>query len=319
MTDFNNVLENIGPPIQEEKLPEQFEQRPSMDQSIHHQPSDEVRDPFDVKKFIDELAERSEAKNKAYSELAQSINAYAISSDCISNVVKRILGYPVKSFGQVWLPVLLRSTIGTAIHEFIQGYSNQFTEIERTVKIPSIRFSGRLDGLIGRNVMCEIKSVTHKDYKDILNTQKPRTEDFYQAMTYKYVLENYLDEIKNPGAAIRTPPPALDKYEIDTIQLIYVAHDISASDCENFGQAIQLMKEVKQKLNSKFNQFYFITTVVLKLDTFDPQPYLDYIRRKIDAINYYVDNNKLPGIDDEFVDTKKCFFCLYRPTCELKK
>jgi len=98
----------------------------------------------------------------------------------------------VKSFADKWLPILLRSTIGTAIHEFIQSNTNQFTEGEVSLKIPSIKFSGRLDNLIGPNILIEIKSCTYADYEKIIRTRKPRVSDFYQAIVYKYILENIL-------------------------------------------------------------------------------------------------------------------------------
>jgi len=51
--------------------------------------------------------------------------------------------------------------------------------------------------------------------------QKPRKEDFYQMVVYKYILENFLKEAqaqplktKECPAGTRTPPPQLDNYDI---------------------------------------------------------------------------------------------------------
>lgn len=273
--------------------------------------------PFNIANFAEELRIKSEEKNRLYAELSSSISGYSIASDCISTTVKKLLNYPVINFAHKWLPIMMRACIGSAIHDFIQENTSQMTELEKSLKVPSIRFSGRLDGLIGNNVLVEIKSCTYKDYAKILRDQRPRTADFYQAMTYKYVLENHLQEIKNPGVNTRTPPPLLDEYKIDTIQFIYVAHDIVGADFENLGQAMKVVDVVKKTLNSRRDQFYNMSSIVLDINLFDPTPYNDYIQKKINAINWYVNNNKLPTEDDEFVDKKKCFFCLYKDNCEL--
>lgn len=105
--------------------------------------------PFDISKFSLELKEMSEEKNKGFMQHSKNINGYSVAHECIGNTVKKILGVPVPSYTARWLPLYLRSTIGSAIHDFIQDNTSQMTEIERSIKVPSIRFSGRLDGLIG--------------------------------------------------------------------------------------------------------------------------------------------------------------------------
>jgi len=312
LSEFNHALDLIGDdPVSDSNSP-------GTEQITQQEPINTIEKgvPFDIKLFAKELHQASDAKGRAYAECTQSISGYSIAHDCILNTVKKILGYPVKSFATSWLPVLMRSTIGTSIHSFIQDYSNQFTELEPSIKVPSIRFSGRIDGIISNHILVEIKSCTYADYQKILKTRSPRKEDFYQAMTYKWILENHLEEAKNPGVKTRTGPPRQEKYEIDTIQLIYVAHDIMASDIEDFGQCLKSIKDIKKALNSRKNEFFFMTSVVLETSTFDQQPYIDHIERKIKAINYYVDANKLPVKGDEFVDTKKCFFCLYSANCD---
>ena len=59
----------------------------------------------------------------------------------------------------------------------------------------------------------------------------------------------------------------------------------------------------------------------ITIDTtlFDIKPYMDWITNKIEKINYYVSNNKLPDISDPYVDNTKCFFCLFQEGCEVRK
>jgi hypothetical protein len=277
----------------------------------------ERANPFDLQLFCDELKTKSEEENKLYLEYAESISGYSIASECIGTSVFKILNYPVESFSHKWLPIIMRASIGKAVHETIQNNTNQFTEQERSMKVPSIRVSVRLDGLIGNNVLVEIKSCTYDDYNKILKTQKPRIGDFYQCMLYKYIIENHLEECKLQTNT-RTAPPSLDKYDIDTLQFIYVAHDIISSDSECISECLKTVKTVKKLLNSKSNKFFFMTSVVLNTKDFEVKPFFDYIKEKIDSINYYVNSNKIPESDNKFIDRSKCFFCLYSPNCPIK-
>ena len=272
--------------------------------------------PFDLQYFCNEIREKSIKDNKAYHAYASNISGYSIASECIGTTVLKILSYPVEDFSNSWLPLIMRSCLGKSVHDVIQENSDQFTEQECSMKIPSIRTSVRLDGLIGNNVLVEIKSCTYDDYRKILKSQAPRTADFYQCMFYKYIIENYLEECQKQTNT-RTPPPALNKYDIDTLQFIYVAHDIMASDVESFSECVKIVKDVKKMLKSKHNQFFYMTSVVLNIEDFDTTPYMDFIKRKVERINYYIDNNKIPTQDDEFIDTKKCFFCLYYKSCPI--
>lgn len=273
--------------------------------------------PFDVELFAEEVSKKSDKDNRIRQHYSDTISGYSIAHDCIGATVLKILNYPVKSFAHRWLPIVMRASLGNAVHDCIQKNSNQFTEQEKSIKVPSIRCSVRLDCLISNNILVEIKSCTYTDYKKIIKTQKPRIADFYQMMMYKYLLEHHLKEAQ-AQTNTRTPPPELDYYDIDTLQLIYVAHDICSSDEESFSKCIKTTKEVKQLLNSKRNKFFFMTTITLKTSDFDPTPYTDYVINKISRINWYIDNNKLPTKDDEFVDEKKCFFCLYNTACPIK-
>ena len=275
-------------------------------------------EPFNIDTFIKELYQKSSVRNQLYKEAVQNISAYDISSGCIREVIYKLANTPVESFADKWLPILMRSTIGTAIHEFIQNNSNQFTEREVSLKIPSIRFSGRLDNLIGPTNLIEIKSCPYSDYEKIITTRKPRVSDFYQSMTYKYILENHLDEAKDPKISIRkgTAKPKFDKYDIKTVQFIYVAHDVTATDVDSFGEILQRIKDLKRLLNSKSNSFFFITTMVVDVTNEIATPFLQYVDNKIKAINNYMDKQQLPPLTDPYVDTKACFFCIYYKLCK---
>jgi hypothetical protein len=289
-----------------------------IDQEILKEIKGERRSPFDVSAFSREVANKAENKNRIYAQVASNINAYDIADNCIRQIVYKLSGTPIASFGDKWLPLSFRSTLGSACHDFIQGISKQFTESEVSLKIPSIRFSGRIDNLIGCNVLVEIKSCTYKDYQKILKDQRPRVADFYQVMTYKYVIENHLVEAKKKEIKTRTAKPVLDEYKIDTLQFIYLAHDITASDIEDFSVALKVFDNVKKQLNSRSNPFYFITSLVLDTNCFDQEPYVTFIKDKLEQINWFLDNNKLPPGDNDYVNRKKCFFCHYNPICDIK-
>jgi len=276
-----------------------------------------VGKPFDVQEFCEEVRKKSEDDNRIYNYYAENISGYSIAAECIGTTVAKILNYPVESFSHKWLPIVMRASIGKAVHDAIQENTLQFTEQERSMKVPSIRTSVRLDGLISNNVLVEIKSCTYSDYRKILKDQTPRIADFYQVMMYKYILENHLDECKKQKK-VRTLPPQLDEYNIDTLQFIYVAHDVISSDAESFSECMKIVKNVKQLLKSKYNQFFFITSLVLDVNQFDTTPYMDFIKKKIERINWYIEHNKFPTKDDEFVDTSKCYFCLYSDNCSIK-
>lgn len=309
MSGFNNLIDMIKPSDDEQQ-----QISPVSEKMV----STNLNQPFDISVFGDELYNKSENKNRIMHQLSQNINAYDLAHNCIRAVVYKLLNTPVRSFATKWLPVLLRSTIGTAIHDFIQSTTNQFTESEISIKIPSIKFSGRIDNLIGNNILVEIKSCNYTDYQKIIKKSRPRDADFYQTIVYKYILENYLNEAKDSRIQTRTNKPKLNSYNIDKIQFIYVAHDIMASDVEDFGEILNRIKVLKQTLNSKSNVFYFMTTIVLDTNTFDVNPYVDYIKSKISAVHDYLNKNKLPGSNDPFVDPKNCYFCIYSEICNIK-
>jgi len=268
--------------------------------------------PFDINIYSEELKERNVLKNKSYNEHNTNMSAYDVAVNCIGSTVMKILNYPVKDWSNKWLPVVVRSTIGQAIHDVIQDNSSQFTEQEASMKVPSINFSGRLDCMNGNNCLIEIKSCPYGDYKKIIKNHQARIGDFYQLVVYKYILENHLTECQNqPRNTLRSDPPKQSNYNIDTFQFIYVAHDINSSDVDSISQAIKEITATKKLLNSKYNKFFFMTSLVMDLTTLDMAIYTDQIVEKINAINECIRHKKLPDADNKFIDTKKCFFCLY--------
>ena len=315
MSNFNSLLDVIE---ESENISATLAGDSGEEVKIEEKKIESVRGvPFDVYKFSQEVYNKSHNKNQEHAAHAVNMNAYDIAVNCIRQIVYKLLQTPVNSFADKWLPIVFRAQLGKACHDFIQKQSDQFTEAEVALKIPSIRLSVRLDNLIGYNVLVEIKSCTYSDYQKILRNQKPRKEDFMQAMCYKYILENYTEEARDLNIPTRSNKPALEKYDIDTIQFIYLAHDITASDIEDISQALLMIAKIKKQLKSKNNPFFFMTTLTIDTHTFDQTPYMDFIKRKIDAINEYIESNKLPGKDDEFIVKSKCFFCRYRPICEI--
>lgn len=319
MSEFNSVVSLINGKADENNITASKASNVQESVQVENKPViNERAKPFDVAVFSNEVAQKAENKNRVYAEVASNINAYDIAENCSRQICYKISGTPVRSFGDKWLPLSFRATLGSACHDFIQGVTDQFSETEVSLKIPSIRFSGRLDNLNGFNVLAEIKSCTYKDYQKIIKDQRPRTADFYQVMAYKYVLENYLDEAKDTSIKTRSNKPALDHYDIDTLQFLYLAHDITASDIDDFSMAIKIVDAIKKQLNSKTNPFYFITSLVLDTNCFDVEPYYDFIRRKIEQLNGFLDSNTLPPGDNEFINRKKCYFCHYYSICDIK-
>jgi len=275
--------------------------------------------PFDLNLFLDELHQYSETKNRDYHlKFAKNINAYDLTSSCIAQVLFKLYKTPVNSFADKWLPILMRGFIGQAVHNFIQSNTNQFSELERTLKVPSLRFSGRLDGLIGSNVLVEIKSCPYNDYIKVIKSQKPRSADFDQIVIYRYMLHNHLEEIKNNKENSKNNVPSLDKYNINKIQFIYVAHDLISQDIEDFSLAIKKISALKKQLSSKNNKFFFMTSLIIDVNDQITKPFEERLLGKLKRINNYLQTNRFPTKDDPYIDKKSCYFCLYRNICQLQ-
>ncbi|MFW6219384.1 MAG: PD-(D/E)XK nuclease family protein [bacterium] len=318
MSEYNYVLDLIGDASQEIKEELITKNNDNNFKEVIPDTRPDSIKLFDLSCFGRELHTNSQLKNKSYQEYAQNISAYDLGVNCIRTVLYKLTKTPVKSYADKWLPLAMRSIIGSSIHGFIQTNSNQFTEQEVSLKIPSIRFSGRLDCLVNNNVLVEIKSVTYKDYKKIIKKQTPRDDDFYQALVYKYMLENHIQEAKDPNIKIRkgTSKPMLDFYDIKYIQFVYVAHEIMAADVEDLSEALHVMQQTKTMLNSAKNKFYFVTQ--LAVDATKCEQHINYLKTKLDHILYYLNNNKIPPKEDPFIDSKKCFFCQYNNVCDVK-
>ncbi len=304
-TDITSVIDQI---LTEDDIPQQIPQIQQSQRTISRL--------FDVNDFVNDLASKSAEKNQRAQYYSNNINSYDIASNCIRQVLFKILNYPVENYRDVWLPVIMRAKLGTAVHEFIQDNSSVFTEAEVALRIPSQRLSVRLDNLINDNVLVEIKSCTYDDYAKILRTQRPRDADFYQAMLYRYLLHNHLDEARQQPKSKRGVLPKLDKYNIDTVQIIYVAHDLLSSEAKSISEAVKHAAAVKKVLNSRHNKFFYITALTLDFSAIDSRPYEEYIVEKINTINQYLNTNTIPPIDNKFVKPDGCFFCLYKDVCK---
>ena len=278
---------------------------------------------FDINEFASELKLKSSIDNKYKIGMSSNITAYDVAANCIRQIVYKIRKTPVPDYSAKWLPIFLRSQIGNACHDFIQNYSNQFTESEISIKVPSIRFSGRIDNMIGSEIIVEIKTSTYKDYADIIKYKTPKLEHFRQALTYKYILENYLDEIKNPNIRVRSNKPKYSKYNIKYIQFIYLAHDVIAADMEDISSSLKAVDTVKKQLKDILknrDDFKFMTSLTINTDNYPVvNKQLDFIKNKIKDINYYIDSSKLPMENDPFIKKSDCHFCIFNQICDLVK
>lgn len=268
---------------------------------------------FDVNEFVQEMAMISHNQNKKHHEYQENLNAYDLTMNCSRQIVLKILNYPIESYQDAWLPLKFRAKLGSAVHDFIQDNYSGFTELEASLKVPSIKTSVRLDGLINHDVLIEIKSCTFSDYEKILKTRTPRDSDFYQSIFYRWILHNHLKEAQQQTKT-RTPPPKLDSYDIRYIQVIYVAHDLLSSDITSLSEAKALTVKIKKMLQSRFNQFYFITALTLDLNVINPIPYEEYIVGKLNHVLQHLRNKTLPSLKDPYIKNS-CFFCPYKKIC----
>ena len=277
-------------------------------------------EPFSISKFQEEIREISEDKNlKRAQRPNQNITGYDIAHNCMQNIIFKLRNIPVESYADKWLPIHMRSSIGTGIHEFIQRNTQQFTEIEPNIIVPSIGFYGKIDGLIGPNILAEIKSCAWSDYSKIISSQKPRQKDYLQAMTYSFILEKFCDETRSSESKKRIYKggcqPKLEKYNINKIQFIYIAHDIFSADLESTEETLVKLNKIKKKIRTKNNPFYFISSLVLNITEEEKIKTFSWIEEKFNTIHKYITSNTDPTSDDPFLDTTGCFFCRYKQVC----
>ena len=94
---------------------------------------------FDIQKFGQELYHISEKKNRKRAERPnQNITGYDICNNCIQQVLFKLRNTPIENYADSWLPIFMRTEVGSAVHNFIQNNTKQFTETEVNLKIPSI-------------------------------------------------------------------------------------------------------------------------------------------------------------------------------------
>ncbi len=271
---------------------------------------------FNVDNFVIDVKQASIKNNKRILENAVNMNAYDISNSCIREVVFKLLKTPIRYYAHKWLPITFRAALGKAIHNYIQNTSTIFTEQECSMRVPSLRISVRLDCLINDNVLIEIKSLPYKDYKKVYQNNQPRLADFYQAVLYKYLIENYLSEIQSQSIdTLRSKPPKLKKYKIEYLQFIYVANDLISQDTTSISQELKLITNFKKLLKSRYNKFFFINTITIDLKSIDITQHINFIISKINEINNYINANKIPSKDHKYIETN-CFFCFYNSICK---
>jgi hypothetical protein len=269
---------------------------------------------FSVDFFKEKLKEKSANKNKEYQNVSQNISAYDIFS-CIRIPYFRINSFPIEDYSNNWLPIEMRAALGSAAHDFIQGVPDVFTETEVCLKVPDLKLSIRLDALINDDVLVEIKSCSYSDYDKILSSKKPRVKDFYQTMLYKHLLENYLDIVKQQKPSRNGSLPKLNSYNIKYIQFIYICHELIAADADSISESLALSKTLKKQLDSRNNPFWFIKSLTIDLSKIDSNVYINLISDKITQINYHLNNKTIPSLDNQYIDKKDCYFCLYNKIC----
>lgn len=271
---------------------------------------------FTVENFKQNLKDKSAVSNKRFIDTSERLNAYDIVHSCIRTPIFRLLDTPIDNYSDNWLPVKLRTSFGSACHDFLQTTSSNFTETEVYLRIPSINMSVKIDCLTGLNTVVEIKTCSYADYGKILKSNNARVEDFYQALLYRYLLENYIDEAKQQDIDLKKYNlPVHDKYDITTIQMIYVCHELFSSDYSSLDQAVAESKELKKQLNTKYNYMWFIKAINYDMTAADYSSHIEMLADKIKVSNEFIQSNTIPPLNHKYVDKKKCFFCLYKKNC----
>lgn len=272
---------------------------------------------FNINNFKQDLIDKSSEKNKEFIEYSERFNAYDVAHFCIRTPIFRILKYDIADYSDNWLPVKMRGIIGNACHDFIQSTSSTFTETEVYLRVPSLNISVKIDCLIGDSILVEIKSCSYADYAKILKTNNARQDDFYQALLYKYLLENYTTESRQQQLEKnKYHLPKLDSYNIKTIQMIYVCHELFSSNSVSLDEAVNDSKTLKKQLNSKYNYMWFIKPLNYDLVKHDYSSHINILKDKIFELNKYLNQKQIPPMTHKYVNTNKCFFCLYSKICK---
>ena len=273
---------------------------------------------FSVSDFQKELKLNSQKNNKHFHNNTDRFNAYDIAHNCIRSVLFRTFKFPLKDYSDSWLPVKLRTDLGNACHTFIQS-SKIFTEQEVYLRVPSLNISTKIDCLINNNVLVEIKSCNYTDYSAIIKNNLPRTKDLYQAVLYKHLLENYLNEsssqVLTSDEIKKYNLPKLKEYDIKVLQFIYVCHELISAEANTIEQDIEFSKRLKKFMNSKNNKFWFIKEIQLDLENFNIEKIENHVVDKLKELKIYYDSKKIPDLNNKYVDPKACFFCLFKEVC----
>lgn len=269
---------------------------------------------FAIDTFVKEMKDNSITSNKSRYSTTR-FNAYDIASNCIRNVLFRIYKTPLNSYEDTWLPVKLRTTIGSACHDFLQS-SKIFTEKEVYLRIPSKNISVKIDGLIDKNVLVEIKTCAYDDFDEIHRTNAPRIKDMYQAFLYRHLLENYLEEsISQDVSDKQYNIPKHEKYDIKAIQFIYICNELLSMHDTSIEDDVKFSREIKKKYSSKRNPFWFIKVITVEnLDNYSS--ITNHLVDKLNSLNEFFNKNMMPNMQNKYVDKSGCFFCLYKDVCK---
>jgi hypothetical protein len=269
--------------------------------------------PFNINTFKKELESDSSLKNKNFHDTSENVNAYDLAETCIRSIFFRINSYPVENYSDVYLPIVFRSEIGKAIHNFLQQ-SPQFTENEVILKVPSLKISVRCDALIGNSILVEIKTCNYADYEKIIKNKRPRSEDLSQILVYKTLIEEHLEEIMKQS--VTRPGTYLPKLSFYTIQFIYVCHELLADNNEDVSKQVKYATKIKKMLNSKQDQLWFLTTIEIDLTKNDYNFEQQKIKQKTQEVLKFLNKKEIPPMDNSFVDTSQCYFCLFKKVCK---
>ena len=271
---------------------------------------------FDMGVFISNLKNKTQYDNFNRLIYSDNITAYDIAITCNRQVTYKLLNYPIRSYESAWLPVLFRSTMGIAIHDFIQS-NYDFDQIEAQIIIPEYKFYGKVDAINGNNVLIEIKTVPFSDYKNILDTNSPRPKDLKQTLIYKYLLENHIDKIDTSKSNLK-----IQEYKFQYIQFIYIAHDLISADIESISQQLQLVNHLKKNIfkyelsNHPDKRFFFMNTITIDLSDDNISRELQIIENELSQKLNDILTNYHKSTLSENVDTSQCFFCPYKHICE---
>ena len=89
-----------------------------------------------------------------------------------------------------------------------------------------------------------------------------------------------------------------------------------SQSCNSVSDAIKQFTAIKRAFKSRYNKFHFITAINIDITKVpNMSEYLDYMLEKIKQVNYYIDANKVPPKNNQYVKDN-CFFCLYKSICQ---